>query len=405
MKIAIIGGGAAGFFAAIELKKNYPNGDVTIFEKKSKFLTKVKVSGGGRCNFTHNSASISELCKNYPRGGSRLKKVFSQFSHIDALKWFENNGVDYVIDEEDCVFPASQNSQTIIDLFLKKTKQSGVELLSSTPVLAVNALEDGFELILEDEKRLFDYVIVTVGGKADAKFYSFLQNLNHTIVRAVPALFSFEIADANLKSLMGVSVENVLCRIKQTKFSAQGIVLVTHWGLSGPAILKLSSLAANYLNEQLYKFELSMAWIGQVNENLIMEKIVQISENERLKNIGNTPLENLPERLWIYLLKKSNIDPNAKWMSLSKRQLNLLVSNVCDYKIDVLARSRTTQEYVCAGGVSIAEVDFLTMESKVHKGLYFAGEVLDVDGFTGGYNLQNAWSTAYVAAQLSKKEE
>lgn len=407
MKVAIIGGGAAGFFAAIHCKINYPNAQVTIFEKSAKLLAKVKVSGGGRCNVTNGCTVISTLSKAYPRGEKQLKKSFVQFSSKDTMNWFETRGVELVTQTDNCVFPKSQNSQTIIDCFLGEAKKRGVQIKMETPVIALDSSPNN-SIILTfrgGENSEFDKVIVTTGGSPKKAGLEWLEKLGHQIETPVPSLFTFNMPSENVRELMGIVVEKTITKIQGTKLRSDGPLLITHWGMSGPSILKLSAFGARLLSELDYKFTIQVNWVNEQNVREVEQELWKLIGEHGQKLVVNIRPYFLPDRLWRFLVQRAGLSDQKKWDELGKKGLNKLTNLLTNDLYKVEGKTTFKEEFVTCGGVSLKSVDMNTMESKVCKNLYFAGEVLDIDGITGGYNFQAAWTTSYIAAQLSKGNE
>lgn len=402
MDIAIIGGGAAGFFAAIKAKEEYGNANVVIFEKSSKVLSKVKISGGGRCNVTNGCSTISELLKAYPRGGKSLKKVFHQFSNSDAMQWFKNKGVPLVIQDDGCVFPVSQDSQSIIDCFLKECRRLGVVIKTRSGVEAVTQKENQLQLSFQNDlpNASFDKVIVTTGGSPKAEGLKWLETLGHKIETPVPSLFTFNIPNNPLTKLMGVVVEEALVSIQGTKLKSNGPLLITHWGMSGPAVLKLSSFGARQISDNNNNFKVLVNWCNEQNANLVSDQLESIILEHPNKVLANIKPFALSERLWLFLLEKCDLSSRKKWNELGKKGINKLTNVLCNDEYHVKGVSKFRDEFVTCGGVSLKNIDLNTMQSKVIPNLYFAGEVLDIDAITGGYNLQAAWSTGFIAGQL-----
>lgn len=404
MNIAIIGGGAAGFFAAITVKENYPDAKVVIFEKTQNILSKVKISGGGRCNLTNDCSSIKELASAYPRGGNALKKAFKTFNNKHAMQWFESRGVPLIVQEDNCVFPLSQNSQSIIDCFLEQTNKLKIEIELETGIKTIRKTGDKLQLSFVGGKvpsRFFDKVIVATGGSPKKDGLAWLEKLNHKIEDPVPSLFTFKIADDEITELMGVVVENTLVTIQSTKLKSAGPLLITHWGISGPAILKLSAFGARVLSENNYKFKVQVNWTNLRNQEDVTTQLQEIMAEHPKKILTNIRPYSLPERLWSYLLEKSDLSTGKKWGELGKAGLNRLVNILTNDVYSVKGRTQFRDEFVTCGGVSLESIDFNTMQSKVCENLYFAGEVMDIDGITGGYNFQAAWTTAFIAAKLN----
>ena len=403
MRVAIIGGGAAGFFSAIAVKENYPGASVVIFEKSKKLLSKVKVSGGGRCNLTNGCTSIPKLCEAYPRGGKSMKKLFSVFSTNHAMQWFESRGVKLVVQDDGCVFPVSQNSQTIIDCFLNEARRLGIAIEAGRGIKSIVPIDDKLEIsfLLEDTPpETFDKVIVATGGSPKRSGLYWLETLHHQIEEPVPSLFSFNMPNQNITQLMGIVIENTLVAIQGTKIKARGPLLVTHWGMSGPAILKLSSFGARVLHQMDYNFVVQINWVDEPNNEEVMGKLNEIVRENGQKQLANFRPFALPERLWSFLLGKTGLPETKKWNELGAKGLNKLVEVLTNDVYRVNGKSTFKEEFVTCGGISLQSVDLNTMQSKVVKNLYFAGEILDIDAITGGYNLQAAWTTGFIAGKL-----
>jgi len=403
MKIAIIGGGAAGFFSAIAAKENHLDARVVIFEKSKKILSKVKISGGGRCNVTNSTTSISQLAEAYPRGGKKLKKAFREFSTPQTMQWFEARGVPLMVQEDKCVFPVSQDSQSVIDCFLNETKRLGIKIEIGIGVESINAIGEQLNLTFIKEKRppeVFDKVIVATGGSPKKNGFIWLENLGHKIENPVPSLFTFNMPNETVTELMGIVIEKTQVSIQSTKLKSDGPLLITHWGMSGPAILKLSAFGARILNDMNYEFKIQVNWVNVKNDNLVLEELKNIITKHSQKILSNVKPYFLKERLWLYLLEKINLPKTKKWGELGKKGLNKLVTVLTNDIYDVKGKTTFKEEFVTCGGVSLESIDFKTMQSRVCKNLYFAGEVLDIDGITGGYNFQAAWTTAFIAGKL-----
>jgi predicted Rossmann fold flavoprotein len=403
MDIAIIGGGAAGFFAAITAKENYPESRVVIFEKSSNVLSKVKISGGGRCNVTNACADISELCNAYPRGGNSLKKLFHRFSNRDAMQWFESRGVPLVVQDDDCVFPAAQDSQIIINCFLNETGRLGVEIETSSGICEIVPENKQWHLFFERENRpslVFDKIIVATGGCSRVEGFEWLKTSGHKIELPAPSLFTFNMPDARITRLMGVVAEDVLVNITGTKFRAEGSLLITHWGMSGPAILKLSSYGARYLSKKGYEFNLQVNWLAEKDNARVASRLREIAEKHPGKMMANYRPFSIPERLWVFLLEKCDCPGNKKWGDIGKKSINKLVETLTNDQYAVSGKSTFRDEFVTCGGISLQSIDLKTMQSKRAKNLYLAGEVLDIDAITGGFNFQAAWTTGFIAGQL-----
>jgi predicted Rossmann fold flavoprotein len=403
MRVGIIGGGAAGFFSAIHVKKNVPQATVTILEKSNKVLSKVKVSGGGRCNVCNACTDIDELSKNYPRGGRQLRKAFGFFSTKDTMQWFEKRGVELVVQEDQCVFPKSQNSQTIIDCFMDEVVRQGVRIRISCDVVSIEKSTVSEELCVElasGEILLFDKLIVTTGGQAKSEKFNWLRKLGHEIEEPVPSLFTFNMPSEPVKELMGIVVEDALVSIRATGLKANGPLLITHWGMSGPAVLKLSAFGARILAEKKYECVAQVNWLNETDESEIKTRLETHLKQGGNRQISNCRLAEIPQRLWDYLLQKIELPADKSCSQLSTKDYNKLVNILSNDAYKVSGKTTYKEEFVTCGGVSLNDVSFKTMQSKKVKGLYFAGEVLDIDGITGGFNFQAAWTTAFIAAKL-----
>lgn len=404
MEVAIVGGGASGFFSAITVKENYPRANVTIFEKSKNPLAKVKISGGGRCNVTNACTSMKELSEAYPRGGKALQKAFRIFNPRHAMQWFESRNVPLVIQDDNCVFPASQNSQSIIDCFLAQAKKLGIGIKVGTGIKAIKQIGDRLELDFIDGKiapKTFDKVIIATGGSPQRKNLKWLENLNHKIEHPVPSLFTFNMPDEPVTKLMGIVVEKTMVSIQGTKFKAEGPLLITHWGMSGPVILKLSAFGARLLYEKGYEFNIQVNWANENNHDSVLDELKDIIMEYSNKILSNIKPYFLPDRLWRYLLEKSDLSVRKQWGELGKKGLNKLVNVLTNDVYQVQSKTSFKEEFVTCGGVSLESIDLTTMQSKMCKNLYFTGEVLDIDGITGGYNFQAAWTTAFIAGKLN----
>ncbi len=397
-RVVIIGGGAAGFFAAINLANGNPNLDVVIVEKSNKLLGKVKISGGGRCNVTHYCFENNLLLKNYPRGNKELNNVFHQFSVKDTIAWFEERGVELHDEADGRMFPETDNSQTIIDCFMTEASKHGVKILLQHDVEKIEVIGAKFELQFEAKKMLCDYVVITTGGHPKLDNYDFIQKLGHTIEKPIPSLFTFNLPNNPICKLMGVSLKEAQIKIVGTKLNYIGPLLITHWGLSGPAVLKLSAFAAEYFNEKNYQLKFSVNWCGTINEEELKKDLLKFQEyNFKSKSI-NAIYNALPKRLWEFLLNEADIEMDKIWGEVSKKCLNKLIQLLRNHEFEMNGKTTFKEEFVTCGGVNLKEVNLKTMESKLIPNLFFAGEVLNIDGITGGFNFQACWSTGYVAA-------
>lgn len=397
MKIAIIGGGAAGFFTAISAKTHHPNAEVVIYEKSTKVLSKVKISGGGRCNVTHACFDNKELASKYPRGGNYLRKAFEYFNAKDTLDWFKQRGVDMKIYPDGCVFPQSNDSQTIIDCFLREANHLGIKIHFNQSIIKLTKNESCFELATSQNKFEADKVIVTSGGQPKKSGLLWLEEIGHTIIDPVPSLFTFNMPNNPVCELMGNVVEKTTVKIEGTKLIGKGPLLITHWGMSGPAILLLSAWGARILHERNYTFSILVNWLDEIRENELRQKLESTCMDHGGKMIGNYNPFPVTNRMWHFLLTKSEINTEVRWKDLGKKNINKLVNTLLNDRYEVTGKTTFKEEFVTAGGVSLNEIDFKTMESKVIQGLHFAGEILDIDGITGGFNFQAAWTTGFIA--------
>lgn len=419
-RVAIIGAGAAGFFAAIAIKENYPQSQVIIFEKTNRVLSKVAVSGGGRCNLTNGCSDPQELSKAYPRGGKELKRLFYQFNTTDTIEWFEKKGVPLVTQQDNCVFPSSQDSRSITDLLQKECRRLAISIKTECDVKKLSHIEDNkIELSYHQNSRTnqptteaikteqFHKVIVTTGGSPKRRGLDWLEKLGHKIIEPVPSLFTFNIPKDPIRDLMGVVVHNVILSLQGTKLKSQGTVLITHWGMSGPAVLKLSSYAARLLNEKQYDFTIQVNWTGQQNNQVVINYLKEIAKNNPSKQLLSIKPYNLTQRVWEFLLVKQGITLNKagdeierRWAQIGKKGLNQIAEVLTNDQYNVKGKASFKEEFVTCGGISLKSVNMSTMQSKILPNLYFAGEVLDIDAITGGFNLQAAWTTAHIAAKL-----
>ena len=387
MTTAVIGGGAAGFFLAVNLKEMMPEMDVTIFERSQRVLTKVEVSGGGRCNCTNSFAEVTDLQQVYPRGHRLMKRLFNVFDYRDAYEWFEKHGVPLVTQDDECVFPKAQDSHAIIDCFLSLARRYGVRICTGEKITSLSQL-DGF-----------DNVVITTGGSPSGQGLQWLADLGHEIEAPVPSLFTFSVADKQLQALQGLVVNDVTAMLPGTKLRADGPLLITHWGVSGPAILRLSSYAARYLAEREYLSPLSIRWV-QLSEEEIRSRIGEQQSLHAQKQLSSYCPFGLQQRLWAYLLQKSlEQRASVRWAELNKKDVNRLINVLQNDAFEISGRAPFKDEFVTCGGVSLKAINLSTLESRHVPHLYFAGEVLDIDGVTGGFNFQAAWTTAYTVAK------
>lgn len=395
--ILILGGGAAGFFAAIACAEQNPAAQVRILEKGKEVLGKVKVSGGGRCNVTNGCFEPAELVKNYPRGGKALLGPFHRFCTGDTMHWFESRGVALKIEDDGRVFPVSNNSQTIIDCLLEAAHKAGVEVIRQTRVDQIYPPEQEnqrWKIVTGEGEALYaDKVLIASGSSTPV--WDMIRHLGHQIVEPVPSLFTFNVKDPRIEGLQGLSVPLAQVKIEGTNFKAEGPLLVTHWGFSGPGILRLSAWAARELRDMDYKFQIRINWAYPMNVNELQEKLNAFKEENSRKLISKTNPLGMPQRLW----KQLGDLPEQEWGAMGKKALNQLAQEMAAGQFAVAGKSTFKDEFVTAGGVDLREVDFKTFESRIHKGLYFAGEVLDIDAVTGGFNFQAAWTGGWIAGQ------
>ena len=389
-RIAVIGAGAAGCFCAAELRRLRPAFRVDVYESGPKALAKVAITGGGRCNLTNSFEGIRSLSEAYPRGDRLMKRLLKQFSQEDAWRWFESAGVPLVLQEDHCVFPQSQDAMDIVRALLRRMEDAN--LLLRTPVSSVMPGSTG-HLLVDGEP--YDAVVVTTGGAP--KGLPMLDGLDLEWVPTVPSLFTFTIRDEGLRSLMGLVVDASVS-IPGTAFKADGPLLITDWGLSGPAVLKLSSYAARHLHGTGYRAPLSVNWLAR-NEARAREILQETAAGNPRKQVSNTPVAGLQARLWNHLTAKAGLRSDIRWAELGSKGLNKLVNVLTQDAYEIAGKTKFREEFVTCGGVALGNLDPATLESKRHPGLYFAGEVLDIDAITGGFNLQAAWTTAFTVAR------
>jgi len=399
--LIILGGGAAGFFSAIEAKRMNPGCSVTILEKTKQLLGKVKISGGGRCNVTHACFNPKELCLNYPRGSKELRGVFHTFQPQDTINWFKERGVELKTEEDGRMFPTTNSSQTIIDSFMREASLLGVEVITQAGVHRVEKLDDGWKVFTDKTSYNADAVLVATGSSA--KMWKLVSELGHTIITPVPSLFTFNISDDSLNALAGLSIPEVKIILENSKLTSNGVLLFTHWGISAPAVLKLSSAAARELADRNYKFSIFIDYLPNTSRDELSNLLDFTRTSSQKKMLNHEPV-SLPKRFWYYVLSKAGIPEDRLWSELRKKEQNKLIELLKRMTLKVDGKSTFKEEFVTSGGVHLKEINFKTMESKLHKGLFFSGEVLNIDAFTGGFNFQAAWSTAHVAASaLAKK--
>mgnify|MGYP002409018852 CR=1 FL=1 len=458
MNIAVIGGGASGFFAAVNISEslNRSKHEICIFEGSSKLLSKVLISGGGRCNITNAMSSTDDFLKNYPRGEKELRQVFSRFNNTDLIKWFESRGIKLKTEPDGRVFPESNSSETIVDFFNSCCNKSGVKIftnhkLINIDIISPQVLPSGASVTVNETNNKFslsfsngnqysaDFVLITTGGSSKPENFSFLKNTKHTITPLLPSLFSFNIKrntsfsnsglgkqesnpamtpeESNVcskdstkspdsvgverfLSLAGISVKNIQITLSK-KQNATGDILITHNGISGPAVLKLSAFAAKELHKQNYNFSVYINWAFShriTNQQIALDTLKNLKQTLKNKTVSHNPQFTIPHRLWEYLVSLSGIPSETKWLNISSKQLSNLAGNIFSFSLIISGKTTNKEEFVTCGGINLKEVDFKTMQSKLIPNIFFAGEVLDIDGITGGFNFQSAWSTAYISA-------
>ena len=400
MTISIIGAGAAGCFAAIEAARRMPQADICVYESLNRPLAKVAITGGGRCNLTNSFQEVRSLETVYPRGARLMKRLFHTFDHRDTMRWFEAEGVPLTVQDDQCVFPRSQDAQDIVGTLLRLMKRHGVAIKTSSRAESIEPQEGGgYKISFAGGGCVSsDAVIVTTGGSPRADGAAFLNPLQLKTVPPVPSLFSFSLEAHPLKSLMGIVVANVTARLAGTKFKTDGPLLITHWGVSGPAILKLSSHAARHLAECSYRATLALNWLGDMNEAEALDLLKGIKEENPQKQLASAFPRQLGKRLWLYLLESLRLPAEQKWVSVGTKDLRRLAAGCTNHLLTISGRNRHKEEFVTCGGVALSEINPSTLECRHHPRLFFAGEVLDVDAVTGGFNLQAAWTMGYVAA-------
>lgn len=397
--LVVIGGGAGGFFCAVNAARMAPNLKVTILEKTTRILSKVKVSGGGRCNVTHALFDIVEMSKRYPRGQNFVKKTFHQFFTTDTIQWFESRGIKLKAEKDGRMFPVTDSSQTIIDCLLQEANLYGVDIRMNAEVKQLAKDNGQWTIALANGQRLHaDFICLATGGYPKASMFDWLKNLGHQFAEPVPSLFTFNLPKHPITALMGVSVEKARVKIQSSKLSEEGPVLVTHWGLSGPAILRLSAWGARELAEKNYTFNVHINWLPDFNEQSLKESMQQWRRQQAAKKMVNLN-PGLPARLWQFFLLQAGIQEEWRMADLPAKAENSLIKNLVDYVVEVKGKTTFKEEFVTAGGILLSEVDANTMMSRKQPNLFFAGEVLDVDGITGGFNFQHAWTSGWIVAK------
>ncbi|CAN5396253.1 NAD(P)/FAD-dependent oxidoreductase [soil metagenome] len=402
--LIIAGGGAAGFFAAIETSTQNPRQKILILEKSTKLLSKVRISGGGRCNVTHHCFEASQLSKHYPRGQKEFRQLFRKFQASDTVAWFEKRGVELITEEDGRMFPITENSETIIGCFQSETDKYKIEIITGMEVAGI-AKSGALFSIRSRSGKVFSSkkVLVAIGGHPQLNAYEWLKQLGHTVITPIPSLFTFNDPSKEFTDLMGVAVQDAEVKIAGTKFSSRGPVLITHWGLSGPGVIRLSAWAAEYLHGINYQFTTLVNWTGEGTEESVRTLFKDKIRTEGKKQIASHPLFGIPQRLWEKLCTKAEVGEKMIWAETSAKIMNRLIEFLVRSPFKIQGKTTFKEEFVTCGGVDLKEIDLTTMESKVMPGVYFAGEVLNVDGETGGFNFQSAWTSAFVAGTAIAK--
>jgi predicted Rossmann fold flavoprotein len=399
-RLVVVGGGAAGFFCAVNAARMDPGLEVVLLEKSNKVLSKVRVSGGGRCNVTHACFSIPEMIRRYPRGGHFLKKAFSRFFTPDTIAWFSERGVTLKTEADGRMFPVTDSSDTIIDCLVKEANEHGVKLRLNRDVKALEREGGGLRVITRTDPPLYaDSVLIACGGFPKMDHFAWLQALGHTITPPLPSLFTFNMPGNPITELMGVSVPEVQLRIAGSKLGEKGPLLITHWGCSGPAVLRLSAWGATELAERQYSFTLLVNWIPDYTPGGVLESFSQMRSTHGSQAVWKRSIFGLPNRLWQFLASQAGIGESTRWGDLPGREQQAFIRYLCAYELIVNGKTTFKEEFVTCGGIRLPEVDPATMGSRLVPGLYFAGEILDVDGVTGGFNFQHAWTSGYIAAK------
>jgi predicted Rossmann fold flavoprotein len=397
--LVVIGGGAAGFFCAVNAAAKDSALRVLILEKSSKLLAKVRISGGGRCNVTHACFEVPTLSKRYPRGEQFVKKSFGYFNPSDTIRWFEERGVPLKVEADGRMFPTTNDSASIIDCLLREADKTGVEIRMNQEVKSLEKAGMQWRIKTSSGDLIADWVCVATGGYPKGTQFDWLRAAGHTIQEPVPSLFTFNLPGHPIRELMGVVVDPVLVKITGSKLQEKGPVLITHWGLSGPAILRLSAWGARLLAATDWQFKLLINWVPAYHEQSLLEFIRQFRNEKGALKIQNRNPFGLPQRFWEWILAEAGAGLDTKWGELPGREQNKLVKLLAAMELEIKGKTTFKEEFVTAGGISLSEVDPATMESRLQPGLYFAGEVLDVDGITGGFNFQHAWTSGWLAAR------
>lgn len=394
--IILVGGGAAGFFTAINCTEKNPKLSIAILERGKSVLEKVRISGGGRCNVTHACFVPNDLVKFYPRGEKELRGPFHQFGSGDTIEWFSKHGVELKIEEDGRMFPITDSSQTIIDCFINATKNLKIDVLTSQSVQSIYKGESHWKLTTNTTTFTCQKLVMTTGS--NPKIWELLAGIGHTIIPPVPSLFTFNIKDKRIKDLMGVSAWATV-KVKNSKLTASGPLLITHWGMSGPGILRLSAWGAIELHQKNYQFAIQVNWLNEVTLEEAEEQLRELKIEHSKKVVSKKSPFDFPNRLWEQLVFAAEISAETKWADLTKKQLQLLATQLTCGEFQVNGKSTFKEEFVTAGGIDLKEINFKTMESKLHSNLFFAGEIVNIDAITGGFNFQNAWTGGFIVAE------
>lgn len=399
MNVAIIGGGAAGFFSAINIAQKHPDWKLTIFEKSNKFLSKVKISGGGRCNVTHYCFDAKRLSEHYPRGQKQLYPIFKQFNPQHTINWFKARGVDIKRESDNRMFPTTDNSQTIIDCFLSEARKSGIRIQQSCGLKKLEALENNRWQLHFDKPApiIFDKVVMATGSQPSV--WKTMESLGLDLVAPVPSLFTFNCKDSRVSQLQGLSFPQVAIRVAGTKLKAEGPLLITHWGMSGPAVLRLSAWGARILAEKNYDFQVLITLLGDKTPEQIRTMIVEMKQSEVKKLATNVTCAGVPKRYWLRLMELIEVRADQRFGELSKKQTNKLIEELSQAVFQIKGKSTFKEEFVTSGGISLSEIDMKTMQAKRFPNLYFAGEMLNIDAITGGFNFQACWSEGWLISE------
>ena len=400
MRLVVIGGGAAGFFCAVNAARMDPSLSVAIVERSGKLLSKVRISGGGRCNLTHACFDIADMSRRYPRGAHFVKKAFHQFFTTDTIQWFEERGVKTKQEADGRMFPVSDSSETVIDCLIREANRYKVDIRLNRDVKHLKRGSDTWQIEYSNgDHEEADFVCIAAGGQPKASMFEWIRETGHSVEDPVPSLFTFNLPGHDITTLMGVSVPDVSVKINGSKLMERGPILITHWGLSGPVILRLSAWGARELADWQYRFSATVNWLPAYHEHSLRELLIGYRSEGSGQFVHSKNTIGLPARLWKYLLSKADIAENQRWQDLSNNKLNMLVRLIVAFEVHIHGKTTFKEEFVTAGGVVLSEIDVQHMASKKQPGLYFAGEILNVDGITGGYNFQHAWTSGYIAAR------